>query len=71
MKLDGVACDTLIVDGTPGPALVKAAANIGADLVVVGNRRRKISSVVDHVIGNLSVAVLVVNAAERGQAAAE
>jgi len=32
----------------------------------VGNRRRKLSSVADHVIGNLSCAVLMVNAAERG-----
>ncbi len=66
MKLEGVSCDTLILEGNPGPAIVKAARDLGAELVVVGNRRRKLSRVADHVIGNLSCAVLMVNAAERG-----
>jgi SulP family sulfate permease len=66
MKIDGVTCDTLIVEGSAGPAIVKAAADLGADLLVVGNRRRKLSSVADHIIGNVTCAVLIVNAAERG-----
>jgi sulfate permease, SulP family len=66
MKLEGVACDTQVVEGPPGPAIVQAARDLGADLVVVGNRRRKLSSVADHVIGNLSCAVLLVNAPDRG-----
>ncbi len=66
MKLEGVSCDTLILEGNPGPAIVKAALDLDAELVVVGNRRRKLSRVADHVIGNLSCAVLMVNAAERG-----
>jgi SulP family sulfate permease len=71
MKLEGVTCDTLVIEGSPSPTIVKTALDLGADLVVVGNRRRKVSSVVDYVIGNLSCAVLVVNAAERGQLPAE
>ena len=67
MRLEGVAVTPLIVDGNPGPAIVQAAHDIGADLVVLGNRRRKISSVVDHVIGRLACATLVVNAGERGE----
>ena len=42
-----------------------------ADLVIVGNRRRKLNRVADQVIGNLTCAVLLVNAAERGQVAVE
>ncbi len=66
LKIEGVECDTLVVEGSPGPAIVATARTLSADLVVVGNRRRKLSSVADHVIGNLSCAVLMVNAAERG-----
>ena len=65
--LEGVGVDVRVVDGAIGPAIVLAAQEAGADLVVVGNRRRRISSIVDHVIGRLSCATLVVNAAERGQ----
>jgi sulfate permease, SulP family len=68
MKLEGVDCDTLVVEGAPGPAIVQAARELGADLVVVGNRRRKLSSVADQVIGNLTCAVLLVNAPDRGAA---
>jgi sulfate permease, SulP family len=66
MKLEGVSCDTLIVEGNAASAIVNTARELSADLVVVGNRRRKLSSVADHVIGNLACAVLIVNAAERG-----
>jgi len=66
MKLEGVICDTLVVDGTPCMEIVTVAHRLDADLVVVGNRRRKLSRVADQVIGNLSCAVLLVNAADRG-----
>ena len=71
LKLEGVTCDTLIVEGSPGTAIVQAARDLGADLVVVGNRRRKLSSVSDYVIGHLSCAVLLINAAERGTPVAD
>jgi sulfate permease, SulP family len=66
MKLEGIACDTLVVEGTPCREITDVAIRIGADLVVVGNRRRKLSRVADQVIGNLECAVLLVNAADRG-----
>jgi SulP family sulfate permease len=67
-RLDGVACDTLVVEGTPCMEIVDIVNRLGADLVVVGNRRRKLSRVADQVIGNLTCAVLLVNAADRGAA---
>jgi nucleotide-binding universal stress UspA family protein len=66
MQLEGIACDTLVVDGTPCMEIVTVAHRLDADLVIVGNRRRKLSRVADQVIGNLSCAVLLVNAADRG-----
>jgi SulP family sulfate permease len=66
MKLEGVACDTLVADGTPGAEIVALANRLDADLVIVGNRRRKLSRVADQVIGSLTCAVLLVNAADRG-----
>jgi nucleotide-binding universal stress UspA family protein len=69
MKLEGVDADTRVVEGAPGPAIVDAARQLGADLVVVGNRRRKLSSVADQVIGQLSCTVLLVNAPDRGRVA--
>jgi SulP family sulfate permease len=71
MKLEGVNAETLVVDGSPGPTIAKAALELGADLVIIGNRRRKVSPVVDHVLGQLTCAVLVVNAGERGPLPAE
>ena len=71
MKLEGVDCDTLVVDGTPCREIVDAACRLNADLVIVGNRRRKLNRVADQVIGNLTCAVLLVNAAERGHVAVE
>jgi len=68
MKLEGIACDTLVVEGTPCREITDTAIRIGADLVVVGNRRRKLNRVADQVIGNLECAVLLVNAADRGAA---
>jgi SulP family sulfate permease len=66
MKLEGIACDTLVLEGAAGTELVAAAQRLQADLVVVGNRRRKLSRVADQVIGSLECAVLLVNAADRG-----
>ena len=71
MKLEGVECDTLVVEGTPCREIVDQACRLNADLVIVGNRRRKLNRVADQVIGNLTCAVLLVNAAERGQVAVE
>ncbi|HTY04565.1 MAG TPA: sulfate permease [Rhodocyclaceae bacterium] len=71
MKLEGVDCETAIVEGTPCREIVDLACRLNADLVVVGNRRRKLNRVADQVIGNLTCAVLLVNAPERGQASAE
>jgi SulP family sulfate permease len=68
MKFEGVECDTLIVEGAPGPTIVQAARQLGADLVVVGNRRRKLSRVAGQAIDNLTCAVLLVNAPDRGAA---
>lgn len=66
MKLEGIACDTQMVEGTPCREIVDVAIRLQADLVVVGNRRRKLSRVADQVMGNLECAVLLVNAADRG-----
>ncbi|MBU1237706.1 MAG: sulfate permease [Gammaproteobacteria bacterium] len=66
MKLEGIACDTLVVEGTPCREIVDVAIRLQADLVVVGNRRRKLSRVADQVMGNLECAVLLINAADRG-----
>jgi SulP family sulfate permease len=66
MRLEGIACDTLVVEGTPCMEIVDIVNRLNADLVIVGNRRRKLSRVADQVIGNLSCAVLLVNATDRG-----
>jgi len=71
MRLEGVDCDTLVVEGTPCREIVDIAHRLDADLVIVGNRRRKLSRVADQVIGNLSCAVLLVNAPDRGAAIRE
>ena len=73
MKLEGVACDTLVVRGAPGPAIVKAAQDLGADLVVVGGYRstginlKVAGSTADQVVGGLPCAVLVVKLGETGE----
>jgi SulP family sulfate permease len=65
MRLEGVVCDTLIVDGAAGPAIIEATARLQADLVVVGSHgrginRRLVGSIADQVVGSLACAVLVV-----------
>jgi SulP family sulfate permease len=71
MRLEGVTCDTLVVEGTPCREIVDISCRLNADLVIVGNRRRKLSRVADQVIGNLTCAVLLVNATDRGQPLAD
>jgi SulP family sulfate permease len=66
MKLEGIDCDTLVVEGTPSAEIVAVANRLQADLVIVGNRRHKLSRVADQAIGNLSCAVLLVNAPDHG-----
>jgi len=74
MKLEGVACDTLVVKGAAGAAIVKAAQDLGADLVVVGGYRstglnlKVAGSTADQVVGGLQCAVLVVKLGEAGEA---
>jgi SulP family sulfate permease len=69
MRLEGVDCDTRIVSGAPAAAIVTAAQELDADLVVVGHHRGKAlkraiaGSVTDRVIGSLACAVLVVKPA--------
>ena len=66
MRLDGVDCDTRIVSASPAQAIIDAAEELDADLVVVGHHRGKglnrviAGSVTDRVIGTLKCAVLVV-----------
>ncbi|MBI4983936.1 MAG: sulfate permease [Rhodocyclales bacterium] len=66
MQLDGVAADFRVVRGAAGAAVLEAAAELGADLVVLcGERGQTLNrlvagSVVDQVVGGLACAVLVV-----------
>ncbi len=71
-RLEGVACDTLVVKGAAGPSIVKTARELEADLVVVGGHRGKglnrmvAGSVADEVVGNLQCAVLIAKSGEAG-----
>lgn len=66
LKVEGVDCTSLIVEKAPEPAIVEAAAEIGADLVVIGNDQRKglsrklAGQTTDRIVGGLKCAVLVV-----------
>lgn len=66
LKVEGVDCTSLIVEKAPEPAIVEAAAEIGADLVVIGNDQRKglsrklVGQTTDRIVGGLKCAVLVV-----------
>ena len=60
VRADGVACDIRVVEGAPAEAIVTAAQEIGADLVVIGNHHRVGGKIPDRIIGNLNCAVLVV-----------
>jgi len=69
MRLDGVDCDSRLVEAHPAQAIIEAVRELGADLVVVGYHRGKglqrviAGSVTDQVIGSLTCAVLVVKPA--------
>lgn len=62
----GIASEGLIVEGRPDEAIVKAAEDIGADLIVMGSHGRTglakvlLGSVVERVVGQVACAVLVV-----------
>ena len=66
LKVEGVDCTSLIVEKAPEPAILEAAAEIGADLVVIGNDQRKglsrklVGQTTDRIVGGLKCAVLVV-----------
>lgn len=66
LKVEGVDCTSLIVEKAPEPAIIEAAAEIGADLVVIGNDQRKglsrklVGQTTDRIVGGLKCAVLVV-----------
>jgi SulP family sulfate permease len=72
MRLDGVDCNTRIVSAAPAQAIIKAAAELNVDLVVIGHHRGKglnrviAGSTTDRVIGTLKCAVLVVRAPLHG-----
>ncbi len=62
----GIAVSFLVWEGTPGPAIVEAAAAEAADLVVVGSHGRGrvgrfvLGSVSDHVVRHAPCPVLIV-----------
>ncbi len=61
---------TRIIEGNAGPALCELAAEVGADVIVIGTRgrggikRALLGSVSDHVVRNAPCPVLVVGAAD-------
>ena len=66
LKVDGIDCTSLIVEKTPEKAIIEAAEEIGADLVVIGNDQRKglsrklAGQTTDRIVGGIHCAVLVV-----------
>jgi SulP family sulfate permease len=72
MQVEGVDCETRVVKGTPAAAIVAAAQDTGADLVVVGAHRGSgfnrlvAGSTPDEVVASLTCAVLVVKSGETG-----
>lgn len=66
LRLEGITCDTTMVDKTPDRAIIDTAREIGADLVVIGNDQQKglsrklTGQTTDRVVGELECAVLVV-----------
>jgi nucleotide-binding universal stress UspA family protein len=65
----GLPCETKVVLGEPGSALVQAVRDAGADLLVVGSHGRTgltrllLGSVSAHVVGHAPCSVLVVKRA--------
>lgn len=66
LKVEGIDCTSMIVEKAPEPAIIDAAAEVGADLVVIGNDQRKglsrklVGQTTDRIVGGLKCAVLVV-----------
>lgn len=66
LRLEGIDCTGMIVEKAPEPAIIETAAEIGADLVVIGNDQRKglsrklVGQTTDRIVGGLKCAVLVV-----------
>ena len=60
MRLDGIDCETLIVEGAPEKAIAVAATELGADLVVVAYQQGLGRSVSEQLVGRLSCAILLV-----------
>ncbi len=66
LRVEGIACEALIVEREPDRAIIETAQEIGADLVIIGNDQRKGLSrklagpIPDRVVGGLTCAVLVV-----------
>jgi SulP family sulfate permease len=66
LKIEGIECAGIIVEKTPERAIIEAAQELGADLVIIGNDQKKgltrklTGQITDHVVGGLACAVLVV-----------
>ncbi|HRR54650.1 MAG TPA: universal stress protein [Candidatus Methanomethylicus sp.] len=66
VKSAGLGFDFRIVEDDPGPAVVKAASRLDADLIVMGSlgeeglKRQVVSSAVDYVVRKAPCDVLVV-----------
>jgi SulP family sulfate permease len=66
LKVEGIECTSMIVEKAPEPAILEAAIETGADLVVIGNDQRKglsrklVGQTTDRIVGGLKCAVLVV-----------
>jgi sulfate permease, SulP family len=66
LKVEGIDCTALIVEKPPERAIIEAAEEVGADLVVIGNDQRKglsrklVGQTTDRIVGGLHCAVLVV-----------
>jgi SulP family sulfate permease len=69
LRVEGITCEALIVEKAPDRAIIEAAQEIGADLVVIGNDQRKgltrklAGQTTDRIVGGLTCAVLVVKRA--------
>lgn len=61
MRVEGIECETVVVEGAPDQVIARAAQELGADLVVLGNHHRWGGGILDRVIGRLGCAVLVVH----------
>ena len=66
LKMEGIACEAMIVSKTAERAIIETAQEIGADLVIIGNDQRQglsrklVGQITDRVVGGLTCAVLVV-----------